>query len=144
MTKDRFVICAGCMERFPSSTTSIYRKKRCCNKDSCYEQIDKKVTNSNYKKQQRKKKNGKYRHGVPLDLKSLIQIRDNKICRLCLQNIDQYKMQVHHIIPVSEGGSDESINLILLCKSCHSEVHKKGHKEFCSEFTRYTESLEKV
>lgn len=144
MTKDRFVICAGCMQRFASSNTSVYRKKRCCNNPECIKVIDKKVTNSNYKKQERKRKNGKYRHGVPIDLKTLVQERDQKTCRSCLNEIEQYSMQVHHIKPVSVGGSDSLDNLILLCKPCHSEVHKQGHENFYDEFTKYISKLEKV
>jgi hypothetical protein len=33
--------------------------------------------------------------------------------------------EVHHIIPVEEGGSDEPQNLILLCRECHNEVHRR-------------------
>lgn len=31
--------------------------------------------------------------------------------------------EVHHIIPLSEGGSSDDGNLISLCKSCHAKVH---------------------
>jgi HNH endonuclease len=33
------------------------------------------------------------------------------------------QLQVHHIIPVAEGGSDDLANLIPICVSCHSDVH---------------------
>jgi predicted HNH restriction endonuclease len=32
-------------------------------------------------------------------------------------------LRVHHIIPVSYGGTDVTNNLILLCSNCHSMVH---------------------
>lgn len=32
-------------------------------------------------------------------------------------------LQVHHIIPVSEGGDNEQENLILLCPNCHKILH---------------------
>lgn len=33
------------------------------------------------------------------------------------------QLQVHHIIPIAEGGSDDLANLIPICISCHSDVH---------------------
>lgn len=43
-------------------------------------------------------------------------------CALCGWHIDNGPMggcELHHIIPVSMGGSDEKENLILLCPNCH-------------------------
>ena len=31
--------------------------------------------------------------------------------------------EVHHIVPLSEGGTHARSNLISLCKSCHSRIH---------------------
>lgn len=31
--------------------------------------------------------------------------------------------EVHHIIPVSQGGTNEESNLMSLCKSCHNKIH---------------------
>lgn len=39
--------------------------------------------------------------------------------------VDDGKLEVHHIRPVSEGGGDEPQNLVVLCKACHQERHKK-------------------
>ena len=43
-------------------------------------------------------------------------------CEVCLT--DQYSLQVHHIIEVKDGGSDEPENLSLLCDPCHTIVHR--------------------
>lgn len=32
-------------------------------------------------------------------------------------------LHVHHIIPLSRGGTSKSSNLITLCESCHSQRH---------------------
>jgi 5-methylcytosine-specific restriction protein A len=29
---------------------------------------------------------------------------------------------VHHILPLSKGGGNETSNLMALCKSCHSKI----------------------
>ena len=38
--------------------------------------------------------------------------------------IDDGKLNVHHILPVCEGGGDEPENLVTLCVDCHKETHK--------------------
>jgi len=35
--------------------------------------------------------------------------------------------EVHHIIPVSQGGTDAEENLMALCKSCHSRITLKDN-----------------
>ena len=41
-----------------------------------------------------------------------------KLCPLC----DQPAISDHHIVPRSEGGTDEPRNIVKLCKKCHDEV----------------------
>ncbi len=43
------------------------------------------------------------------------------ICRL----FKPLHLQVHHIQPREDGGSDEPENLIALCVNCHSSIHTK-------------------
>ena len=31
--------------------------------------------------------------------------------------------EVHHILPVSRGGTNEESNLMSLCQSCHNKIH---------------------
>lgn len=49
--------------------------------------------------------------------------RDGYKCRVC---ISQDKLQVHHIIPRKDGGSDKLSNLMTLCETCHDKHHKEG------------------
>lgn len=37
----------------------------------------------------------------------------------------QRKLEVHHIIPKSEGGSDEISNFTVLCRKCHNQETMK-------------------
>jgi 5-methylcytosine-specific restriction endonuclease McrA len=141
MVKDRVVLCAGCLQKFESNKTQVYRKKRCCGNQECITVIDQKVTNANYKRQQKKIKNGKFRHGVPVELKQQIYDRDGNTCKMCYGVIKEKERQVHHIIPVSENGADDLKNLILLCNNCHTTVHKKGHENYYGKFGAYIESL---
>jgi 5-methylcytosine-specific restriction protein A len=64
-----------------------------------------------------------------------ILFRDNFTCQDCGEfhahknehgiyvPIDDGQLEVHHILPVSEGGGDEQQNLVTLCKKCHKARH---------------------
>lgn len=144
MAKDRTVLCAGCMDKFPTQQTIIYRKKRCCTNDICYKVIDQKVAAANYKRQLKKIAKGKFRNGVPIPLKNIIHERDKNTCQECLNTLEQSRMQVHHIKPVSMGGNDDLENLILLCKECHVNIHKEGCENYYGKYQSYTRNLAKV
>ena len=47
--------------------------------------------------------------------------RDNYTCQCCGKK--NARVEVHHIIYRSNGGTDDESNLITLCESCHSDVH---------------------
>ena len=48
----------------------------------------------------------------------------NYQCAICGQN--DY-LEFHHLIPVSEGGTDDYDNIILLCTCCHAAVHGRTY-----------------
>lgn len=72
-----------------------------------------------------------------------ILYRDNFTCQDCGEfhafinrhgmaiPIDDGNMEVHHILPVAQGGGDEPQNLISLCRCCHQKRHRnlKGEIE---------------
>ena len=33
--------------------------------------------------------------------------------------------EVHHIIPLAEGGTNDESNLMSLCRSCHEKIHRE-------------------
>lgn len=47
--------------------------------------------------------------------------RDNYTCQICGKK--HIRLEVHHIIFRSQGGTDDENNLITLCEDCHSEIH---------------------
>lgn len=49
------------------------------------------------------------------------------LCPICGNNLTEEAWEVHHIVPVKDGGSDEINNLMLVHKSCHQSKHKTLH-----------------
>ena len=48
-------------------------------------------------------------------------------CELCCAR--DTKLDVHHVIPVEEGGTDDQDNLVCLCRHCHKVIHT-GNKYY--------------
>ena len=57
------------------------------------------------------------------NIKSYVLHRDNYTCQHCKGKSKDNRLEVHHIIYRSNGGSDNQENLTTLCKSCHDKVH---------------------
>ena len=81
-----------------------------------------KAMNMNYNKNQRHPESNK-RYG-----RAWKRIRDKyiKAHPLCEECQRQGRLtpaeEVHHILPLSKGGGNETENLMSLCKSCHSRI----------------------
>jgi len=60
--------------------------------------------------------------GVARATRRLVLQRDNNRCTLCGSTSD---LEVHHIVPRSEGGTNDPDNLVTLCAICHSDSHDR-------------------
>ena len=50
--------------------------------------------------------------------------REHPFCEMCYREGRLMLMdEVHHILPVSKGGTHERNNLMSLCRSCHNKIH---------------------
>lgn len=50
--------------------------------------------------------------------------REHPLCEMCLKEGRLTPVEeVHHIIPISQGGAHERTNLMSLCQSCHTKIH---------------------
>jgi 5-methylcytosine-specific restriction protein A len=141
VSNNRKVICAGCLNSFYIPQTTFHRRKRWCGDNLCKEVIDEKVKHHNYKKTQKKIEKGTFRHGVNEELRNYIRNRDDLVCRLCNKEVETIRAQVHHIVPVSNGGEDDYTNLILLCHNCHVSVHQNGWDKYVDKFNKYTTEI---
>lgn len=69
--------------------------------------------------------------------------RRRNFCWACLRNRTllsslrpSIAIEVHHVIPVSEGGTDDPDNLLVLCGECHAEIHRR--RESFNRYRPYT------
>lgn len=53
-------------------------------------------------------------------LRVQVLTRDRFKCRMCGRSRDEVSLEVDHIIPVSQGGTDELQNLATLCRDCNA------------------------
>lgn len=60
-------------------------------------------------------------------------------CELCekdapFNNIEGYPyLEVHHILPLRDGGLDNYNNVGAVCPNCHRELHYSGSKQICAQ-----------
>jgi len=67
-----------------------------------------------------------------------LMVESRETCNRCWESKE---VQIHHIIPISQGGDNSEDNLILLCLRCHSQVHTK--KMMAQNLSRETLKLYK-
>jgi 5-methylcytosine-specific restriction endonuclease McrA len=66
-----------------------------------------------------------------LDLLQSIEAKQRTYCWRCLRSSSVLKglrpplgLEVHHVIEVTAGGTDDASNLQVLCAECHEETHR--------------------
>jgi hypothetical protein len=66
---------------------------------------------------------------VDVALRFQVLLRDGNACVRCGQSTSRGRHSVHHRLLKSQGGTDDTFNLIVLCGSgtegCHGEVHSR-------------------
>ena len=55
--------------------------------------------------------------------KAFVRYRDNYECQYCHGKTGDTRLEVHHIKPKNENGTDDLRNLITLCSVCHDDYH---------------------
>jgi hypothetical protein len=53
-------------------------------------------------------------------LRVQVLTRDRFKCRMCGRSQDEIPLEIDHIVPVSQGGTDELQNLATLCRDCNA------------------------
>lgn len=82
-----------------------------------------KLTRKHYEKYKRNPATKK-RYGAHWKRIRDAYVKQHPVCEMCKKRgIHTSTQEVHHIIPLAEGGSNDWDNLMSLCKSCHSRLH---------------------
>jgi len=68
------------------------------------------------------------RRGRDMGCKSKTWANRPHICEQCGLNLTWNVARVHHIVPVSQGGTDKPENLLLLCANCHAMAHGPANR----------------
>ena len=94
-----------------------------------------------------------YQHGPNYgyeNTRAMVLDRDGHKCQHCNGRTKDSKLEVHHIIFRSHGGSDDSDNLITLCHTCHKKLHEgkiklklSGKKKGCLKHATQMNSIRK-
>lgn len=61
----------------------------------------------------------------------LARLRERKFIHkpnICATCGTKSNLELHHIIPVSVGGTNEYYNLVMLCHDCHMKIHHELYK----------------
>jgi 5-methylcytosine-specific restriction endonuclease McrA len=53
------------------------------------------------------------------------ELKKQKICDFCRQIIEGELPEIHHIISIAEGGTNERSNLMVVHKDCHAHIEKR-------------------
>jgi len=66
---------------------------------------------------------------LPKEVRYNLLLENDFKCQICGSGgrLSNLILEVHHIIPVSKGGSDERDNLQVLCVVCHDIIHYGRH-----------------
>lgn len=109
-----------------------YKPKRPCSYTGCP-----KLTNGQYCEEHKKKADRDYnryqrdpaskkRYGGAWKRIRNSYIKAHPLCEVCKKNSKLTPAkEVHHIVPLSNGGDHRNENLMSLCKSCHSTITAK-------------------
>ena len=84
--------------------------------------------------------------------KKFVLNRDGYTCQCCKGKHKDSKLEVHHIVFRSMGGSDDESNLITLCHTCHKNLHdgkintkfkgkKKGNLKYATQMNSIRKQL---
>jgi len=65
------------------------------------------------------------RSSIPKKLRYQVFNRDNHLCQDCGRGSPEVKLEIDHIIPISQGGRDELSNLQTLCFDCNRSKSDK-------------------
>lgn len=79
------------------------------------------------------RKSGK-RIPIPASVREYVFQRDGFRCRGCGKSSTEVQLQIDHIIPIAQGGSNDISNLQTLCKTCNRRKKDQRDPRFRRHF----------
>jgi|SRR5271166_2104191 len=70
-------------------------------------------------------RNKRYKH-----IKNAI-LRDDNVCHYCPTILDKGTATLDHVIPLSNGGTNDRANCVLACGTCNSDKQSMDHDLYC-------------
>lgn len=111
------------MPRKPKRPCSYPSCPRLCEGRFCTEH--EKLENKNYEKYKRNP-NVRKRYGSVWRKIRESYVKSHPFCEVCFkEGLMKQVEEIHHLKPLSEGGTHDRENLISLCQSCHSKIHAR-------------------
>ena len=108
------------------------KPKRPCSFPGCPELTDGRYCEKHQKEESKRyekygrDKDARKRYGKAWKLIRSSYAAEHPLCELCLLEGRYVKADdIHHKLPLAEGGTHDRSNLIALCKSCHNRLHAK-------------------
>lgn len=114
-----------------SVVTVPYKPMKPCAHPGCpnlthnrYCEVHQRQADRDYDRYQRSKESfRKYHSGTWAKLRCM-KLQRQPLCELCMKEHRYIQATlVHHILPLTEGGTNASDNLMSLCGPCHSRLH---------------------
>ena len=62
--------------------------------------------------------------------KNYIKVHDNEKCLYCNKRLTNKNVTVDHIVPISKGGNNTQVNMIVCCKKCNNERGDMSYKNY--------------
>ncbi|MGI0491694.1 HNH endonuclease [Alkalinema pantanalense CENA528] len=71
---------------------------------------------------------------IPKAVRQYVLDRDNHQCKSCGKTSPHTKLEIDHIIPLANGGSNDLSNLQTLCRTCNAQKRDRFDPRFDPHF----------
>ena len=77
------------------------------------------------------------RKAIPKAIRDKLLVDAMHRCCLCPEHHDV--TDLHHIVPISEGGPNTEDNLMVICPTCHAKIHRFRRSHTLDQLRMYKE-----
>jgi hypothetical protein len=77
------------------------------------------------------------RKAIPQSARDKVLVDAMHRCCLCPEH--QEVIDLHHVVPISEGGPNTEDNLMAVCPTCHAKIHRIRNRYSADQLRMYKE-----